>query len=319
MRTASAVLLAVVAAGTQLLAQGTQQTQQPPAEPRAVFKAGVARVTVAATVRDRRGRRITNLTEADFTLLDTGAPRKILEFSTDEAPVGLALLVDVSGSMGVAERRNASQETAKALVQWLTKDDQVGLYTFDRGLEEVEPLGASPDRVLDGLKKIDAYGRTSVFDAVAETSRRLSKMAGPRRAVILLTDGDDNASTLTSAQVSAIASGIDVPVYIFLIVSPLDRAGKETVIEDKLEGMRNGALGSLARQTGGDILIPVTAEDRGVMTRDVVTELRHQYLMAFEPGGQTGWHPLEVRTRRNDLIVRARSGYMVPGRPGDRH
>jgi Ca-activated chloride channel family protein len=277
-------------------------------------------VTVAATVRDRRGRRITNLTAADFTLLDTGAPRKILEFSTEEASVGLALLVDVSGSMGVADRRNALQETAKALVQWLTKEDQVGLYAFDRGLEEVQPIGTSPDRVLDGLKGIDAYGRTSVFDAVAETSRRLSKTAGPRRAVILLTDGDDNASTLTSAQVSAIARGIDVPVYVFLIISPLDRAGgNDTVIDDKLDGMRNGALGNLARRTGGDILIPVTPEERGVMTRDVVTELRHQYLMAFEPGGQTGWHPLEVRTRRTDLIVRARSGYMVPGRPGDRH
>jgi hypothetical protein len=55
------------------------------------------------------------------------------------------------------------------------------------------------------------------------------------------------------------------------------------------------------------------------MTKQVVTELRHQYLMAFEPGGQTGWHPLEVRTRRPNLVVRARSGYVVPGRPGDRH
>jgi hypothetical protein len=55
------------------------------------------------------------------------------------------------------------------------------------------------------------------------------------------------------------------------------------------------------------------------MTKQVVSELRHQYLMAFEPGGQTGWHPLEVRTRKPNLTVRARSGYMVPGRPGDRH
>ncbi len=253
-------------------------------------------------------------------MYDNGQRREILDFSRDEAPVGLGLLVDVSGSMNVAAKRAAAIETARLLVQSLTGEDRVGLFTFDRNLDEVAPIGTTPADVLKKLAAIDSYGRTSVFDAIADTASRLSQSAGPRRAVIVLTDGDDNASKLAPTYVSSVASSIDVPVYVFVVVSPLDRAGgKETVIDDHLTSLQQGALGNLARWTGGEIFVPVTPEQGIAMTKQVVNELRHQYLMAFEPGGQTGWHPLEVRTRRPNLVVRARSGYMVPGRPGDRY
>jgi len=162
---------------------------------------------------------------------------------------------------------------------------------------------------------VDAYGRTSLFDAIAETGNRLAGAAGPRRAVVVLTDGFDNASRLTPGQVSGLASSIDVPIYVIVVVSPLDRAGKSSVIEPQLEELENGRLGNLARWTGGEIFVPITPQDTDAVTRQIITELRHQYLMAFEPGRQAGWHPLELRTRRSDLTVRARSGYMVPARP----
>lgn len=308
-------MIALVALSSPLAAA---RTQQKPADQRPVFRGGVTRVSVAATVRDGRGRPVTNLTASDFDLYDNGQRREILDFSRDEAPVGLGLLVDVSGSMNVAAKRAAAIETARVLVQSLTGEDRVGLFTFDRDLEEVAPIGTTPADVLKRLAAIDSYGRTSVFDAIADTASRLSQSGGPRRAVVVLTDGDDNASRLAPTYVSSVASSIDVPVYVFVVVSPLDRAGKQTVIEDHLTSLQQGTLGNLARWTGGEIFVPVTPEDGIAMTRQVINELRHQYLMAFEPGGQTGWHPLEVRTRRPNLTVRARSGYMVPGRPGDR-
>jgi hypothetical protein len=122
---------------------------------------------------------------------------------------------------------------------------------------------------------------------------------------------------MSAAEVSAIASGIDVPVYVIVVVSPFDRAGgSKSLIDTDLQALREGPLGHLARWTGGEIIVPVSAEDLASATQQLVTELRHQYLMAFEPGGQPGWHPLEVRTRRTDLTVRARSGYVVPARTG---
>jgi hypothetical protein len=87
------------------------------------------------------------------------------------------------------------------------------------------------------------------------------------------------------------------------------------VIEARLADHRDGALGNLARWTGGEILVPVADTDLTAATRQIVTELREQYLIAFEPGRQPGWHPLELRTKKNNLVVRARSGYVVPARP----
>src|SRR5262245_43539772 len=110
-----------------------------PQEPRPVFKASVARVSLAATVRDKRGRPGTTLTAEDFHLLDNAQPAKILEFSRAQAPVGIALLTDVSGSMDVAEKRAASKEIATQLLAWLKPgEDHIGLFAFDKTLVEVQ-------------------------------------------------------------------------------------------------------------------------------------------------------------------------------------
>jgi VWFA-related protein len=131
--------------------------------------------------------------------------------------------------------------------------------------------------------------------------------------VVVLTDGADNASNLTPAYVSGFASSIDVPVYVVLIISPLDRMDK-AVVQEGLATHRDGALGDLARWTGGDIHVPVTDTEITSATRQIVSELRQQYVIAFEPRQQPGWHRLELRTRQPNLVVRARSGYVVPER-----
>ena len=307
-------LVGVVMAG---MAVPAAQQAPPQNEPRPVFRASVARVSLAATVRDKRGKPVTTLNLEDFHLLDNGQPAKILEFSRAEAPVGIALLTDVSGSMDVAEKRAASKETARQLLAWLKPgEDYIGLFAFDKTLEEVQPLRPAPGDILKRMDGLEPYGKTSLFDAIADTGQRVAISAGPRRAVVVLTDGYDNASRMSADEVSAIASSIDVPVYVIVVVSPFDKTGRKTLIDDDLLALREGPLGHLARWTGGEIIMPVSAEDLAASTQQLVTELRHQYLMAFEPGGQPGWHPLEVRTRRTDLTVRARSGYVVPARTG---
>lgn len=319
MKLRALALVGVLMAGVAVpAAQQTAQQVPPQNEPRPVFRASVARVSLAATVRDRRGKPVTSLTVDDFHLLDNGQPAKILEFSRAEAPVGIALLTDVSGSMDVAEKRAASKETARQLMAWLKPgEDYIGLFAFDKTLVEVQPLRPAPGDVIKRMDGLEPYGKTSLFDAIADTGQRVAITAGPRRAVVVLTDGYDNASRMSADEVSAIASSIDVPVYVIVVVSPFDKSGRKTLIDADLLALREGPLGHLARWTGGEIIMPVSAEDLAASTQQLVTELRHQYLMAFEPGGQPGWHPLEVRTpRRTDLTVRARSGYVVPARTG---
>lgn len=291
---------------------------QDPAQ-RPTFRASVDRVAVAAIVRDKRGKPVTNLTQQDFELLDAGRPKRIVDFRAGETPVQLALLADFSGSMDVFEKRAAVREITAHVLSWLEPGrDQVGLFAFDRTLQELHPFASAPGKILDALETLKPYGKTSLFDAIAETGRLVAAQPGTRRAVLALTDGADNASRLTPAEVSSLASAIDVPVYIFVVVSPLDRAEKAMVNEESIETTLAGRLGDVARLTGGEIFAAVGPAKTSIAARQIVTELRHQYLIAFEPSSQPGWHPIDLRTRDKDFVVRARSGYVVrngPGRP----
>ncbi len=132
-----------------------------------------------------------------------------------------------------------------------------------------------------------------------------------RAAVIVITDGVDTKSRLTPAQVSGIASGIDVPVYVVAVMSFLDDPRT-------LEGSataETGGLQDLARWTGGDLFLVTAPAHANVSARQIVSELRHQYLLAFEASSRPGWKSLEIRARGRDLVVRARSGYTAGGRP----
>src|SRR5439155_15662797 len=116
---------------------------------------------------------------------------------------------------------------------------------------------------------------------------------------------------LRPEEVSGIASGIDVPVYIVGIVPSIDNptADIATVVADR--SPLSGVLSDLAAWTGGHVFIASTPRQRSMAARQIVDELRHQYLIAIESSGNPGWHGLVVRARDKDLVVRARSGYIA--------
>jgi len=155
------------------------------------------------------------------------------------------------------------------------------------------------------------FGVTSLFDAIAETGNILARTGGPRRAVIALTDGADNASTLTPEAVSTLASSIDVPVYVIIVVSPFDAGRGSTIDDERMEQLMSGPLANLARWTCGEIYTGLGTAEASQVARKVVLELRQQYLIAFEPEPHPGWHPIVLRTRDNDLVVRTRGGFTV--------
>lgn len=279
-----------------------------------VFRSAVGRVTVTTMVRDQHGRPVTGLTREDFEILDGGRPQPIAEFRSELTPLTIALLMDYSGSMALSDRRDAARSVASDVMGWLTAQDKVGLFAFDKTLRELAPIGSHPSAVLEALFGARPWGVTSLFDAIADTGRMLAAHAGTHRAIIALTDGGDNASNITAARASAIASAIDVPVYLIL-VSPnaglkgvgLDAPGLDT------DGLQR--LSDLARWTGGQSLVATTPARSRLVTREIVTELRHQYVIAFAPDPRPGWHGIEIRTRVKNLVVRARSGYTVESRP----
>jgi Ca-activated chloride channel homolog len=284
---------------------------------RPTFRASVERVTLSATVRTGRGRPVTNLKASDFQLYDSGELRPIVELRTDPTPVSLGLLVDFSGSMDVAARRQVARDNVRQLLDLLTPGvDSAGLFVFDKRFRALQPLAPAPGDILEQFDSISRpFGATSLFDAIAETGRLLAERGGSRRAVVALTDGADNASRLTPSEVSGIASSIDVPVYIVIVISPFDRDGKTPMDEAGYARIFDGPLANLARWTGGEIYAGVGPQQSGRAAQQIVAELREQYLIAFEPDHRPGWHPIELRTAKQNLVVRTRSGYVVPGEP----
>lgn len=316
-----ASLVTLLLAGTSVAqSSGAGQAGQPqdPAQG-GVFRSGVDLVSVSATVRDRRGRAVADLRAADFQVFDRGIARPIAEFRTEAAPVSVAILFDVSGSMDIASRALAARFAAHHVLSWLEHGrDEAALFAFDSRLHEVAPFTVDTRALQGALGEVDPFGATSLHDAIADTAKRISERANRRRAIIVLTDGIDTASRLTPADVSGIASEIDVPVYVVAVVLPIDNPDASGRPSDENDvPLTVGTIRELAAWTGGELFYASTPSDTSKVARQIVRELRQQYLIAFEPSTGAGWHPIEIRTTKKNLTVRARGGYVAGGAPSD--
>jgi VWFA-related protein len=144
---------------------------------------------------------------------------------------------------------------------------------------------------------------------VAEASKNAAGLP-QRAAVVVITDGIDTKSQLTPEQVAAIASGIDVPVYIIAVMSKIDDPRVREEDDATTAGIPATRLQELAERTGGEMFMASAPAHASVAARQILGELRHQYVLAFEASTHPGWRPLEVRAK-DGHTVRARSGYMT--------
>jgi Ca-activated chloride channel family protein len=274
-----------------------------------VFKSRVDLVRLAAVVRDQKGRFVHDLGASEFEVFDSGRMREIKDFRQDVAGLSVALLFDVSGSM---EGQLAhAREAATTLLGMLdAARDEAAIYQFDTRLEERVPFTTGLRRLPASMSTVVPFGATSLFDAVAKTAQHITLHEGRRHAVVVFTDGLDNASRLTASQVSGIASSIDVPVYVIGIVSGLDDPTSDTATPRAVHSPLVGELANLASWTGGAAWVASAAPQRAYVVQQIVDELRHQYLIAIESGAEPGWHPLTVKVRHKDLSAHARSGYI---------
>jgi Ca-activated chloride channel family protein len=288
-------------------------------QPQATFKSGVEVVTVSVAVRDDEGKVIHNLTKADFEVFDSGFKKEIRDFYVGDSPISLAILLDISGSMAVGGNMDRAREAVAVATMNLRKDtDEAAMFTFDSELREVVGFTKDTRQLRKVSLKGKPWGQTSLYDAVGQAAKAVAERANKHRALFVISDGVDTASKMTAAQVSGIASAIDVPVYLLRVVNPLDHPGGEfEVVETDGRKVQAATLADLARWTGGDMRVASVPAHTSAAIQDLFTELRHQYLITIEPGTRPGWHPLEIRTRKKSLVVHARGGYMVgPTRSG---
>jgi len=293
----------LAATSAQVLAQEAPQT---------TFKSSVDLVTVTAAVRTSRGKVVRDLKKADFEVLDSGARIDIKDFYFGDAPISLAILLDVSGSMAVGGNIDRARDAIGMIAANLRdRQDEAALFTFDSKLLEVVGFTSDLDRVRARSLEGKPWGITSLFDAIEETARLVGERANKHRALLVITDGVDTGSHLTAAQVSGVASVIDVPVYLLAVVNPADHPeGEFEARPSDAKTSQQGELADLSRWTGGDLRFASVPSHLVEAVRDILTELRFQYVITFEPSARPGWHPLEIRTRKRDLTVHARGGYM---------
>jgi VWFA-related protein len=287
-------ILSVVAAPRSLLAQDA-----PP-----VFKSAVALVPISAVVRDSRNRMVPALGKDDFQVFENDQLRRIVDFrSATDAPLSVGVLLDTSGSMQGPNLDQAKAIAFELLALMQRSVDEAALFTFDKTIQRQSPFSSDPERHERALGSVEAWGLTSLYDAIAETAKELRDRPSPRRAVVVITDGVDTSSSLTAPEVSGLASSIDVPVYVLSVVGP-------DVLPSGALTEREAGLTELASWTGGAVA-HVTSRDQTVALRGLMAELRQQYFLVIESAAVDGWHRLDVRTRRKNLTVRARSGYFA--------
>lgn len=318
-----ASLFAVLLLSLPISSSATDQNPAPSqdSQPPATFRSSVDVVSVSAVVRDRKGRFVENLEKKDFIVAEAGQPRRILEFRAQaDGPVKLAVLFDISGSMRVGSKAVDARQAAVHVFSALRPLDEAAVFSFDTRLDRVTTFTSDIAALKGALEQVEPpFGQTSLYDAVAETARAVAKEGAgggrlpQRSAVVVLTDGIDTRSRLTPEQVSAIASEIDVPVYIVALMSVIDDPRQEASVATEVQG---GALANLARWTGGELFVASAPAHASVAARQIVDELRHQYVLAFEASTRPGWRPLEVRARDRDLTVRSRAGYTVGASAG---
>jgi Ca-activated chloride channel homolog len=260
------------------------------------FVSSINAVEVYASVAGEKGEPVTGLRREDFELLEDGVAQTIDTFAAGDVPLAVALAVDRSVSMK-GERLALAQSAARAFLGALRPEDRALVLAVGSQVEEIAPLSADRAAQLEAIGRLDPWGTTPLHDAIAEGIERIQQ-AGGRRALVLLSDGDERYSTRTAADVTALARLSDVMIF------PV-----------ALARVRPPLFVELAALTGGRSLHVRDARPLAEALGGIARELRHQYLLGYTPArplSEPGeWRSIAVRAKRPGLRVRARDGYLV--------
>lgn len=282
----------------------------------AQFKSGIQMVLLTVTVTDRAGHYVPGLTPAAFTIFEDGQPQTLSYFAAVDAPVDLALLLDNSSSMQVDFR--LAQDAACGLTRQLRSGDRVALSGIASHTFNAQTLTADLGRVEQAIRSMEAFGPTAIYEGVYVLFRELQRGPGGasearRRAIVLLSDGLDNASRVEFDHVLDSVRRGDIVVYVVL----LDRSLKGQMDrEESGEALRaRFAMGSLARESGGRIFTPQAASELPGIYDTVARELRNQYLLGYSPKRQEGdgsFRRITVGVQHPDAVrARTRAGYFA--------
>jgi Ca-activated chloride channel homolog len=259
------------------------------------FTSSVNQVEIYASATDSAGRPVPGLRAEDFDVREDGVPQRITVFSEADFPLSAAVAVDSSFSMA-GRRLAVAKSAARTFIGAMRPEDQSMLLSIGGKVQVIAPLSADRDAQFAALNRLDAWGTTSLHDAIISAIDELQPAKG-RRALVILSDGDDRYSDASAGDVLAHARRSDVMIY------PVALGRSLPVL-----------FAQMAAITGGRSYHQRNTNRLPDTLRAIADELRRQYLIGYAPSippgaGQPRWRDIDVRATRPGVTVRARDGY----------
>ncbi len=306
--------------------QPTLEAQQPAQEAAgAPIRSTSSVVNVYATVRDRHSRLISDLDKNDFVLSENGAPQQIRFFSREtDVPLSLGVLIDTSPSQGrlLADEQRAAKLFLSKVLQ---SSDQAFVVHFDVDVEVLQDFTNTPALLATALDQMQIngtgqsilpessahprQGATRLYDALYLASNELMKTRYGRKVVVMVTDGEDQGSTVDWKQSLEAAEKADVIVYSVIITDP------DFYLVSEIPYRGSEAMQKLSLATGGHATRVASVHNIGAAFDEIAAELRSEYLLSYAPAGNhtsPGFRQIRLRTPAHNYTVRARSGYYAP-------
>jgi Ca-activated chloride channel homolog len=265
-------------------------------------------VRLNATVLDSSGKSILTLAKDDFHVYEDGVPQTIASFRHEDLPISLGILIDSSGSM--YDKRAAVEEAALNLIKLSNREDEAFVVDFSWEAFIDQDFTNDIDKLRQGLSYVKSSGGTAVYDALVASADYLSKNARhPKQVLLVVTDGEDNASTASLEQTIRRIQDLDGPVIYSLGLL----FGQDTDKRESRHARR--VLETLSEQTGGAAYFPRSLREVDGVAAEIAQDIRTQYTIAYHStksptlGGYRQVHVDAKAKNMGKLSVRTRTGY----------
>jgi Ca-activated chloride channel family protein len=271
-------------------------------------------INLTVTVTDQYGRYVSGLDKKAFTIFDGKEQQEITHFSDDDAPVTVGVIFDVSGSMSGDKIRKA-REALSRFIETSHDSDEYFLIAFNSRAQLLLDRTRDGNAVLNKLTYVETRANTALYDATYLGVEKVQRGAHKKRALLLISDGQDNDSRYTFSEVRRLLKESDVVLYSIGILG-----GNDPGSSLGLEGQ--GILDELSAVSGGKAFFPNSAPEMDEIFEKIALELRHQYSIGYRPNNFTNdgkWHKIKVKVTPPRglprLFVRSREGYYAITNP----
>jgi VWFA-related protein len=231
-------------------------------------------VLIPVSVTDAQNRFVLGLQKDDFQLFEDGVKQDVATFSGEDAPLSVGLVFDESGSMD--NKLQTSRDATLQFLKFMNKDDEAFLVEFSDMAKMSVGFTAHPAEIQSALNNSQPGGLTAMLDGINVALDEMKKAKKPRKAIVIISDGGDNHSHYTAAEIESVVREADVQIYALGVFEPVVSLG---LSPEEISGPR--LLSEIATQTGGRAFAAALPGDLAAVTARIAVELRNQYVLGY--------------------------------------